>query len=88
MSQLEHENKYTKGVLEKKKDGWYVRWSDLHSFGHGTHWMWTPLYETEVVDETIYKDGDVVEFEIITVHYDTKNFTPVLYAKLSKRKIN
>jgi hypothetical protein len=52
------------GILEKKEEGWFVRWSDLHSFTHGTHWMWTPLHPTEVVDETKLKDGDEVEFEI------------------------
>ena len=52
------------GILEKKEEGWFVRWSDLHSFTHGTHWMWTPLHPTEVVDETKLKDGDEVDFEI------------------------
>ena len=51
-----------KVILEKKEEGWFVRWSDLHSFTYGTHWMWTPLHPTEVVDETKLKDGDEVEF--------------------------
>jgi len=51
------------GILEKKEDGWFVRWSDLHSFSYGTHWMWTPIHPSEIVDETKYKDGDEVEIE-------------------------
>jgi hypothetical protein len=74
-----------KGILEKKEEGWFVRWSDLHSFTHGTHWMWTPLHQTEVVDETKYKDGDEVEFEMVITGYDKENFTPFSYAKLSKQ---
>lgn len=74
------------GILEKKEDGWFVRWSDLHSFVYGTHWMWTPLHPTEVVDETKLKDGDEVEFEMITTGYDEVDFTPFKYVKLSKQK--
>lgn len=74
------------GILEKKEEGWFVRWSDLHSFTYGTHWMWTPLHPTEVVDETKLKDGDEVEFEMITFGYDEEDFTPFRYVKLSKQK--
>jgi hypothetical protein len=77
------------GILEKKENGWFVRWSDLHSFAHGTDWMWTPLtplHPTEIVDETKLKDGDEVEFEIITNGYDEENFTPFRYVKLSEQK--
>jgi hypothetical protein len=74
-----------KGILEKKEEGWFIRWSDLHSFAHGTHWMWTPLHQTEVVDETKYKDGDEVEFEMVITGYDKEIFNPFSYAKLSKQ---
>jgi len=74
------------GILEKKEEGWFVRWSDLHSFTHGTHWMWTPLHPTEVVDETKLKDGNEVEFEMVNNGYDDEDFTPFKYVKLSKQK--
>ena len=33
-----------KGILTRNEDGiWMVKWSDLHSFAHGTHWMYTEL---------------------------------------------
>lgn len=33
-----------KGVLTRNKNGvWLVKWSDLHSFGHGTHWSFSEL---------------------------------------------
>ena len=33
-----------KGILIRNEQGiWNVKWSDLHSFGHGTHWMFTEL---------------------------------------------
>ena len=75
-----------KGILEKKEEGWFVRWSDLHSFSQGTHWMWTQLHPTEVVDETKLIDGDIVEFEFITTEYDYSKFTPFRYVKLLKEK--
>ena len=33
-----------KGTLVRNENGiWMVRWSDLHSFSHGTHWSFTEL---------------------------------------------
>jgi hypothetical protein len=33
-----------KGTLIRNEDAkWMVKWSDLHSFAHGTHWMYTEL---------------------------------------------
>lgn len=72
------------GILEKKEEGWFVKWSDLHSFAHGTHWMWTPLHPDEIIDETESKDGDKVEFEMITTGYHEVDLTPFKYVKLSK----
>lgn len=71
-----------KGILEKVNDVWNVRWSDLHSFTHGTHWMWTPLHASQNIELTNLKEGDDVEFDIITNRYDEINFTPINYAKL------
>ena len=33
-----------KGILTRNEDGiWIVKWSDLHTFAQGTHWMCTEL---------------------------------------------
>ena len=37
-------NGIIKGTLIRNEKGvWLVKWSDLHSFGHGTHWSYTEL---------------------------------------------
>jgi hypothetical protein len=80
-----------KGFLVKRENEWFVKWSDLHSFAHGTHWMYTELSNDS--NSLMYiKDGEVkynvlkedveVEFEIITSGYDNKDFTPHNSAKL------
>ena len=74
------------GILEKKEGAWFIRWSDLHSFTHGTIWMMTPLHQTEVVDENIYKEGDEVEFEMATSGFNGEGLQPFKYAKLIKKK--
>ena len=81
-----------KGILTRNEDGiWMVKWSDLHSFGHGTHWSYTELSNDSNSikyikdDEIRYKpleEGLEVEFEIITSGYDRVNFTPNNSAKL------
>lgn len=85
-------DKNMKGILTRNEKGiWMVKWSDLHSFGHGTHWMYTEL-SSESNSIKYVKDGEVkynvlqegleVEFEIITSSYDKENFTPINSAKL------
>jgi hypothetical protein len=80
------------GILTRNEDGiWMVKWSDLHSFGHGTHWMFTEL-STEsnsiryVKDNLVmYKpleEGLKVEFEMVTSGYHETNYTPFNSAKL------
>jgi hypothetical protein len=81
-----------KGLLIKNESNlWVVKWSDLHSFGHGTHWSYTELLPTSDSIQSI-KDNEVihqpleenleVEFEFQTTGYDTINFTPFRYVKL------
>lgn len=74
------------GFLEKKEEDWFVKWSDLHSFGYGTHWMYTPLHESEIVDEQILKHGEKVEFEFVTTGYNNETFMPFRYVKLKKKE--
>lgn len=69
-----------KGILEKKVDGWYVKWSDLHSFTHGTHWIWTPLHKD--VDTTNLMEDDLVDIKIITSGYNEETYQPITYAIL------
>ena len=81
-----------KGILTRNKDGiWMVKWSDLHSFGHGTHWMYTQLSNDSNSLKYI-KDGEVkydalkegveVVFEIVTSGYDNETFVPNNSARL------
>ena len=81
-----------KGILTRNDKGiWMVKWSDLHSFGQGTHWMYTEL-SSESNSIKYIKDGEIrykpleenleVEFEMVTSGYDKENFTPFNSAKL------
>ena len=69
------------GILVKKGSVWFIKWSDLHSFSYGTHWIYAPLIPTENIDETKFKVGDEVEFDNITNGYSEVNFTPITWAK-------
>ena len=81
-----------KGILTRNEDGiWMVKWSDLHSFGHGTHWSYTELSSNSnsikyIKDNLIMckplEEGIEVEFEMVTSGYDENNFTPFNLAKL------
>ena len=81
-----------KGVLTRNENGiWMVKWSDLHSFAHGTHWMYTELsnYSNSIKyikDNLIMckplEEGVEVEFEMVISGYDENNFTPFNSAKL------
>jgi len=81
-----------KGILTRNEDGiWMVKWSDLHSFGHGTHWMYTELSNDSnsikyIKDNLIMckplEEGVEVEFEMVISGYDENNFTPFNSVKL------
>jgi hypothetical protein len=81
-----------KGILTRNEDGiWMVKWSDLHSFAHGTHWMYTELSNDSnsikyIKDNLIMvkplEEGVEVEFEMVTSGYDENNFIPFNSAKL------
>lgn len=82
-----------KGILIRDDNSlvWYVKWSDLHSFGHGTHWMYTELSPDSnsiryIKDNLIMvkplEEGLNVEFEMVTTGYDETNYTPTNSAKL------
>ena len=76
-----------KGFLEKRDNVWHVRWSDLHSFAHGTHWMWTPFHPHQIIDETIYKEGDSVEVKFTYTSDDDGGFYRNTYALFTKSKM-
>lgn len=80
------------GILTRNEDGiWMVKWSDTHSFAHGTHWMYTELSSDSNSIKYI-RDGEIrykpleegleVDFEIITSGFDDENYTPINSAKL------
>jgi hypothetical protein len=72
------------GYLEKIDGKWTVKWSDLHSFAYGTHWMWTPFHPEEIIDETLYKEGDLVEVDFTDPIYDGETYIPNHYVLLKK----
>ncbi len=81
-----------KGILTRNEDGiWMVKWSDLHSFVHGTHWMFTELSSDSnsikyIKDNLIMvkplEEGLEVEFELVITGYDKVNFNSQNSAKL------
>ena len=92
-----------KGILTRNEDGiWMVKWSDLHSFGHGTHWMYTELSNDSnsikyIKDNHIMvkplEEGVEVEFEIVEeyvepegIHCNRGGF--VQRAKISEPKVD
>jgi hypothetical protein len=81
-----------KGILTKNEDGiWVVKWSDLQSFAHGTHWMFTELSSDSnsikyIKDNLIMikplEEGLEVEFELVITGYDKVTFISQNSAKL------
>lgn len=81
-----------KGILTRNEKGiWMVKWSDLQSFGHGTHWMYIELSNDSnslkyikdgEVKYNVLQEGVEVEFEIITLFYDNENFAQTNFARL------
>jgi hypothetical protein len=74
-----------KGTLTKNSEGvWMVKWSDLHSFAHGTHWMYTELIDNGHIDGLKLYDsneGLEVDFEMVA-GYD--NNGPEHFPKYAK----
>ena len=81
-----------KGILTRNDKGiWMVKWSDLHSFAHGTHWMYNELSSDSNSIKYI-KDGEIrykpleegleVDFQIVISGYDKVNFEPITSTKL------
>jgi len=82
-----------KGILIRDDNSgvWNVKWSDLHSFAHGTHWMYTELSPDSnsiryIKDNLIMvkplEEGLNVEFEMVTSGYDEATYFPNKSAKL------
>jgi hypothetical protein len=70
------------GFLHKTDKGWAVKWSDLHSFAHGTHWETTLIQES---DQALYKDEDEdkkVNFKFMTLGFDEEKFYQITVAKV------
>jgi hypothetical protein len=74
-----------KGTLTKNSEGvWMIKWSDLHSFAYGTHWMYTELVDNGHIDGLKLYDsneGLEVDFEIVT---DYDNNGPDHFPKYAK----
>lgn len=71
------------GTLVKDKDGvWMVKWSDMHSFLHGTHWSYDYLSDDsnsiKVIEDNrvVYKplkEDTEVQFEMVISGHDFTN---------------
>ena len=65
----------TYGFIDKNDDGWVMRWSDLHSFGAGTHWCYTPIKNSDTIN-----DSDIGKRVVFDFEDDHKDFNPLKYA--------
>ena len=74
-------NRNLKGWLNKKENKWYVKWSDLHSFGHGDHWMYTELREDQQSIQTLSEDAEG-EIELLTHGYTEDGSVNFKYATI------
>lgn len=71
------------GWLHKREDVWCVKWSDLHSFGEGTHWSYTDISS---FNQSKYNDSDEgrkVTFTTTTIGHDPESFTPNIVATVN-----
>lgn len=51
-----------KGVLTRNEKGiWLVKWSDMHSFAHGTHWSFTELLPSS--NSIMYVKEDEIRYK-------------------------
>ena len=76
------------GFLHRTNEGWFVKWSDLHSFANGTEWSTTPIQDS---DQSLYNDEDEgrkVYYKNITLGYDEKSFIPIQVAKVIDDKFD
>jgi len=80
-----------KGILIDNGGVLVVKWSDLHSFAHGTHWSYTDLHpdsksisyvENDKVLERPLNEGDEIDFKFVASEFDNVSYNPLRYAKL------
>lgn len=76
-----------KGKLHKREQGWIVKWSDLHSFAHGTHWEENLLQPEDQSLEDL-EEGKDLEFDIEYDHNPTHLFIPKIVIKNLKMNID
>ena len=65
----------TYGFIDKNDDGWVMRWSDLHSFGAGSHWCYTPIKNSDTIN-----DSDIGKRVVFDFEADHEDFNPLKYA--------
>ena len=64
----------TYGFIDKNDDGWVMRWSDLHSFGDGSHWCYTPIKNSDTIN-----DSDIGKRVVFDFEADHEDFNPLKY---------
>lgn len=88
---LYRRNKNMEGTLHNTEDGWVVRWSDTHQYGHGYHMIDTILHPDDQEDfmgtiaQMIKWDGMNVNFEMISISHNDVTYLPITYARILKK---
>ena len=67
------------GEIVKKGNEFYIKWSDLHSFLHGWHYMYTKVKNNDIGENKI---GDMVNVVIEPIGWDNENYNPKLTANI------
>ena len=65
------------GIIVKQDNEIMVKWSDLYSYLYGTHYMYSKIKNLGE-----HKIGDKIKFELITIDYDSEDYTPNFIANI------
>jgi len=71
------------GLLHKREGVWCVKWSDLHSFGEGTHWCYTDISSFNQHKYSDVDEGRKVTFTTTTLGHNPETFAPHIVATVS-----
>jgi thymidylate synthase len=71
------------GWLHKREGVWCVKWSDLHSFGEGTHWCYTDISSFNQHKYNDSDEGRKVTFTETLLSHNPETFSPNIVATVS-----
>jgi len=64
------------GWLHKRDNIWCVKWSDTHSFSHGTDWLYTNIIDSDQSKYGESDEGREVTYKRTTIDYNKETFVP------------